>query len=206
MQNELETVINLVEKEGNFFVSSKEVAKKFGKRHKNILRDIANMQVSENFRLLNFEPSVEKDSLGIDRKIFYMSRDGFSKLVFGFTGQAACEWQEKFLEAFNKMERYIKEQVPALQARVMQLEHEKNTLLLETPKKPHHLKNTVLIPVPVNTLFGTEIEYRRVPKDCDRYSDMAYKEGELKRLSSCINGMAKKLDCLTKDLARLRRI
>ena len=203
--SEITTVINLVEQDGEYFVSSREVAKRFGKKHYNVLRDIENLQVSDNFRLLNFECSVEKDGGGIDRKIFYMTKDGFMMLAMGFTGKEATQWKETFIGAFNKMVTFIKEKIPELEAKVKKLESEKNTLLLDGIKKTHHLKNTVLVPVSVNTLFGPEIEYHRVPKDSDRYSDLSYKEGEMKRLASCLNGMAKKMDYLTREVALLRR-
>ena len=103
------------------------------------------------------------------------------------------------------MEGFIKEKLPALEARIKQLESEKKNLLLDEPKKPHHLKGTVLVPVSVNTLFGPEIEYHRVPKNSNKYSDLSYKEGELKRLSSCINGMVKKIDSLARSIALSRR-
>jgi Rha family phage regulatory protein len=202
---ELETVINLVERDGDYFVSSKEVAERFEKTHFHVLRDIDKLKVPDNFRLSNFLQSAEKDSQGIDRPVVYMTRDGFSILAFGFQGQKALDWKIAFLEAFNKMGRYIAEQLPAMQERIRQLESEKSSFLLESPKKPHHLKNTVLVPVSVSTMFGPELEYHRVPKDSDRYSDLAYKEGELKRLASCANGMSKKIDRLAREIALMRR-
>lgn len=202
---ELETVINLVEKDGEYFVSSKEVAERFEKRHDNVLRDIDNLQVPEKFKTPNFEDIFGMDSYGRQQRIVHMTRDGFSILAFGFQGKKALDWKIAFLEAFNKMGRYIAEQVPAMQERIRQLESEKNTILLDSPKKPHHLKNTVLVPVSVSTMFGPELEYHRVPKDSEIYSDLAYKEGELKRLASCANGMSKKIDRLAREIALMRR-
>jgi hypothetical protein len=54
-------------------------------------------------------------------------------------------------------------------------------------------------------LFGQEVEYHRVPKNSDAYSDLSYKEGELKRLTQLVGGMAKKMDSLARDVAQLRR-
>lgn len=203
--NEMNTVINLVEEDGDYFVSSKEVAERFLKRHDHVIRDIENLKVPDKFRSSNFGDIYGVDKYGRDQRVVLMTKDGFSILAFGFTGKKALEWKIMFLEAFNKMETFIKEKIPELEAKVKQLESEKNTLLLESPKKPHHAKNTVLVPISVNTLFGPEIEYHRVPKNSDRYSDLSYKEGELKRLASCLNGMAKKMDHLTREVALLRR-
>ena len=206
MRNELAQVINLVEHEGSYFVSSKEVAERFGKRHDHVLRDIENLQVPDNFRLPNFEQGAEKDGNGIDRPVVYMTKDGFSILAFGFVGKKALDWKIMFLNAFNKMGIYLAEKVPELEARVRQLESEKKNLLLDAPKKQHHLKNTVLVPVSVNTLFGPEIEYHRVLKDSDRYSDLSYKEGKIRHLSSCANGMLKNINMLAEEIAKLRRM
>lgn len=206
MRNELAQVINLVEQDGSYFVSSKEVAERFGKNHFHVLRDIKNLQVPDNYRLSNFGENFEQDSQGIDRPVVYMTKDGFSILAFGFTGEKALEWKLMFLEAFNKMESFIKEKIPALEARVKQLEIENKTLLLDGPKKQHHLKNTVLVPVTVNTLFGPEIEYHRVQKDQEGFSDLTYKEGKLRQLSSFATGMLKKITELTEDIALMRRM
>lgn len=197
--------INLIKRENDYFVSSKEVAQRFGKRHKNILRDIDNLQVSENFQRLNFEQGVEKDTNGIDQRVIYMTRDGFSILAFGFTGSEAMQWKENFLMAFNKMEDYIKEKIPLLESRIKSLESEKDLLLLEQKKLPHPNKGKVLIPIVVNTLFGPDIEYKRVKKDNKNYSDLSYKEGELKRLTQCATGMIRKMDEIAKDIALSRR-
>ena len=44
-----------------------------------------------------------------------MNRDGFSLLVMGFTGKKALEWKIKYIEAFNAMEKALREQsAPAL--------------------------------------------------------------------------------------------
>lgn len=205
MKNELQTVIKMVEKDGEYFVSSKEVAKKFGKRHDHVLRDIDSLQLPENFKLPNFGEGVEMDSNGINQRVFYMTKDGFSILAFGFSGKNALIWKLAFLEAFNKMEQFIKANIPFLQAKIETLEKEKKALLIEQTKKPHPLKNTVLVPHSVNTLFGPEIEYHRVKRDDNRYSDLSYKEGELKRLSQCVAGMAKKIDWLAREVAIQRR-
>ena len=39
--------------------------------------------------------------------MYLMTRDGFSLLVMGFTGQKALEWKLKYIEAFNYMEESI---------------------------------------------------------------------------------------------------
>ena len=48
------------------------------------------------------------DSYGRMQKAYYMNRDGFSLLVMGFTGAEAIEWKLKYIEAFNAMEKKLK--------------------------------------------------------------------------------------------------
>lgn len=89
--------------------TSRVVAEKFGKHHKNVLRDIENVMkdAGEAFNRLNFEPVSYLDAKGEERPMYEMTRDGFTLLAFGFTGKAAMEWKIRFIEAFNLMEAEI---------------------------------------------------------------------------------------------------
>ena len=88
--------------------TSLQVAEVFGKEHKNVLRDINNLNLDRlNFEQM-FSQGVEPDSYGRDRKVFYMNRDGFTLLAMGFTGKKALEFKIRYIEAFNRMESQIK--------------------------------------------------------------------------------------------------
>jgi len=87
--------------------SSLLIAEAFEKQHKNILRDIASLECSEEFNRLNFEPVAYKDSKGELRPMFNITRDGFVWLAMGFTGKKAAEFKEKFIAAFNAMEQAL---------------------------------------------------------------------------------------------------
>lgn len=41
--------------------------------------------------------------------MYIMNRDGFSLLAMGFTGKKALEWKLKYINAFNEMERQLRE-------------------------------------------------------------------------------------------------
>jgi len=88
--------------------TSLAIAEKFGKRHKNVLNAIRNLECSEAFRGLNFKPTfytVPGPNNSARREEMYeITRDGFAFLAMGFTGQEAAAWKEKFLEAFNQLE------------------------------------------------------------------------------------------------------
>lgn len=97
-------------KKGEAFCSSLDLARHFGKEHRNILRAIDNIanETGAEFTALNFEPSEYVDSTGRKLRCFDLSRDAFSLLVMGFTGREAMQWKLRYIEAFNKMEVEIR--------------------------------------------------------------------------------------------------
>lgn len=88
-------------------VTSLDVAETFGKEHKNILRDIEALGCSEEFSRLNFELISYVDSMNRQQKAYAMSRDGFTLLVMGYTGNLAMRFKEAYIEQFNAMEAQI---------------------------------------------------------------------------------------------------
>ncbi|MBF0262934.1 MAG: Rha family transcriptional regulator [Magnetococcales bacterium] len=101
--------IQLTSHAGIPMVSSLTVAEKFGKRHADVLRAIEKVrkECSVDFTERNFALSEYQDSTGRTLPMVIMPRDGFSMLMMRFTGSKAASWREKFIAAFNKMERYI---------------------------------------------------------------------------------------------------
>lgn len=39
--------------------------------------------------------------------MWWMSRDGFTFLVSGFTGKEAAQWKERYIDAFNRPEKKV---------------------------------------------------------------------------------------------------
>ncbi|MCW1369184.1 Rha family transcriptional regulator [Campylobacter jejuni] len=101
MDVELEVVDNAV------YTTSLSVAEVFNKNHKNIIRKI-NEFPKDNFTKLNFEPSKYIDSTGRILPCYKITRDGFSLLVMGFTGEKAYKWKIEFIKAFNEMEKRLR--------------------------------------------------------------------------------------------------
>jgi len=89
--------------------TSRLIAEAFDREHKNILRDINNLECSAEFTELNFEPSAYKDGSGRMLPAYNITRDGFVWLAMGFTGKKAAEFKEKFITAFNTMEKALLE-------------------------------------------------------------------------------------------------
>ena len=98
-------------KNGKPTVSTKEISDIFNKPHRNIMRDIENLKCSDNFRALNFERSTYTSPQNKTFDCYDMTKDGFAFLCMGFTGRKAAEWKEAYICAFNKMERYIKNEI-----------------------------------------------------------------------------------------------
>lgn len=88
---------------------SRKVAKVFGKEHKNVLTAIRDILVAEN-QATKFFYETEHEYRGQKFPMYLMNRDGFSLLVMGFTGSKAMQWKIKFIEAFNAMEKQLREQ------------------------------------------------------------------------------------------------
>lgn len=119
-------------------VNSLFVAKFFEKEHKNVLRDIAELDCSEEFSRLNFEPSKYTDERGKKQPCFEMTRDGFMFLAMGYRGKKAARIKEFYIKRFNDMENFIKTLITA--RREFPLLTENIKLLHENPK-PYHFSN-----------------------------------------------------------------
>ncbi|EOG7053078.1 Rha family transcriptional regulator [Campylobacter fetus] len=92
------------------FATSLSVSKVFEKQHQHILAKIAEFP-DDNFRASNFRLTERTAKFGAvvrSEPYYKISRDGFSLLVMGFTGQKAYKWKIEFIKAFNKMEAMIK--------------------------------------------------------------------------------------------------
>lgn len=87
--------------------TSLEVAKRFGKRHDNVLQKFDGLGCSDEFTALNFQVSEYIDATGKPNRMILMTKDGYMLLVGKFTGKAATLTMEKYIACFNAMARYI---------------------------------------------------------------------------------------------------
>lgn len=87
-------------------VSSRQVAEKFGKFHKDVLENIRNILVAEN-SATKFYQETTHEYRGQKFPEYLMNRDGFTLLAMGFTGKDALQWKMKYIAAFNEMERKL---------------------------------------------------------------------------------------------------
>lgn len=84
-------------------VSSRDIAKTFGKEHKDVLRAISNLECSDDFGRRNFAPSSYINKQNKSQPEYLITKDGFAFLVMGFTGKEAATFKEKYITAFNYM-------------------------------------------------------------------------------------------------------
>lgn len=114
----MNNLVKVINKDGQLVVSSRQLAENFGKEHKNILRDIdflvgqlKNEHTPKYFIFSEYQHEQNKQMY----PEYLLTRDGFSLLVMGFTGQKALQWKLKYIEAFNQMEEHIKQQLDTTQ-------------------------------------------------------------------------------------------
>ncbi|WP_297895524.1 Rha family transcriptional regulator [uncultured Campylobacter sp.] len=93
--------------DNGIFTTSLSVAAVFEKRHADIIAKISEFP-TDDFNERNFSLVKYQDQKGEFRPMYKMTRDGFSLLVMGFTGERAYKWKIEFIAAFNKMEAMIK--------------------------------------------------------------------------------------------------
>jgi Rha family phage regulatory protein len=88
---------------GKTVTDSLTVAEVFGKEHKNVIRDIENLECSDEFNRLNFERISYRDSMNREKPKYIITQDGFSFLVMGYTGKEAARFKEMYIAEFNRM-------------------------------------------------------------------------------------------------------
>lgn len=107
----MENLITRTE-DGKLVVSSRRVADDFKKEHAKVLRSIERyisespVLASQNYFI---KSNYKTNGNNKTYKEYLLTRDGFSLLVMGFNGREALEWKLKYIEAFNAMERKLKE-------------------------------------------------------------------------------------------------
>ena len=109
-------------KNNQVVVSSRQIAFSFNKIHKTILRNIKEILTAQNCAAKFFKETYYL-SRGKKYPEYLMNRDGFVLLVMGFTGKSAMSIKISYINAFNEMEKKLKE-----------LQKPKQVPLIEQPK------------------------------------------------------------------------
>jgi Rha family phage regulatory protein len=100
-----------------------------------VLQAIETLDCSKEFNRLNFQPNYYLDARNRAQPMYYITRDGFSFLVMGFTGIQAARFKEDFINAFNRMEKHLQSLDPSNLTRMeilqMAIESEQKCLQLQ---------------------------------------------------------------------------
>ena len=142
MDNQLMN-LGLTERDGKAIVSSRDIARVFEKEHRRVLQDIRT--IAENdpvWGLHNFVQSYYTNEQNKSQPEYLITRDGFTLLVMGYTGERAMWFKKAYIAAFNEMEsrfapRNYKEALLALVAaeeKKEALEAQNKVLQLTTDK------------------------------------------------------------------------
>jgi anti-repressor protein len=108
------TTTDLVIIENNLpTTTSLKIAEYFGKNHSKILRDIKKLLESGEIAEANFGLSSYTDNSGKSNPMYQITKDGFTLLTMGFTGAKALKFKVDYINAFNKMEQTLKNQIQA---------------------------------------------------------------------------------------------
>ena len=100
----------VIMKDQQAVTTSLQVAEGFEKQHKHVIEAIeAKIQSAENsahYKTM-FAEGTYQDSRNRNQKMYYMNRDGFAFIAFGFNGAKADEFKLKYIAAFNAMEEEL---------------------------------------------------------------------------------------------------
>lgn len=91
------------------------LAEVFNKQHKNVIQAIeTKINSAENSAQYKkmFVEATYTDKSGKRNKMYYLNRDGFTFIAMGFTGSKVDEFKLKYIEAFNKMEQIVRQELP----------------------------------------------------------------------------------------------
>jgi Rha family phage regulatory protein len=102
-----------------------KVAQVHKKRHDNVMA-LVRKRIAEagDWGLLNFKEIAYTDAGGRSYPMFAMTKDGYQFLVGKMSGAKAVQHQIAFIEAFNAMAQYLRNQRDGLRYRCMEKELE----------------------------------------------------------------------------------
>ena len=127
--------------------TSLQVAETFGKKHKNVIRDLKNQMDKIRSSDLSHE-MFQEDTYeigGREYPMYRMNKDGFTLLVMSYTDDKSMQFKLRYIQAFNEMEQELKNQssklrLPQNNAEMLQVVQNVNE---ETNKRIDEVENSV---------------------------------------------------------------
>lgn len=129
----------VVYKKEKIYAESQIVADVFEKNHQHVLRDIRDLEkvCSKEFWQSNFGQSTYK-ARGKEYPCYHLTRDGFTMLAMGFTGEKAVQFKELYIKRFNDQEKFI---TSLNMARMEFKDLTDNVQLMHNPVMGYHYSN-----------------------------------------------------------------
>ena len=95
--------------DGQPVTTSLKISEVFEKSHKDVLKAMKNIEVSEEFGRRNFAPTSYIDQQNKTCPMYYLTEKGATRLITAFSGKKASVWIEKYIEAFDEMRKALLE-------------------------------------------------------------------------------------------------
>lgn len=162
--------------DGQLITSSLLVAEAFHKEHKDVLRKIENLDITDDFLSAHFYAHNQKVTFGKggqrDSKVYRMTKDGFMLLVMGFTGKRAMDIKIAYINAFNRMAAQLAQQTsPRLDGQITPEQQEalKQLVLTRSKSVPpeHQPRAAITLWSALKSHFGRS--YKKI--DANQYSE-----------------------------------
>ena len=120
---------------GQVVTDSLTVAEVFEKTHDKVLRDIRELGCSKEFSLTNFGESTYTNERGREYTKYFISEQGFTLLVMGYTGQKAMEFKERYIAEFHRMREELSKPRMLTRLELIELARESELARIEAEKK-----------------------------------------------------------------------
>lgn len=93
--------------ESTAFRTSLQVAEEFGKTHAQVLKDIRELECSEDFRRNNFKETTYTDKQFNQQPMFLMTYGGFIFLISTYGGEKSVYYRIQYIKKFKMMEAFL---------------------------------------------------------------------------------------------------
>lgn len=144
--------------------SSRNIARDFGKEHRNVMRDIEGVLKNEQAHGMFYKTTYIHEQNKQEYPMYLMNRDGFTLLVMGFTGNKAMEFKLKYIDAFNKMEQFMNSPEMIVQ-RALEIQQRKVELLEQQIEEDKRYTN-----------FGKVVEVAETSINVGAYAKLLYEK------------------------------
>ncbi|EME7133919.1 Rha family transcriptional regulator [Enterococcus faecium] len=202
----------VIMKDQQAVTTSLQVAEVFGKEHKVVLKAIDELKegvaensadsfdgVAQNYADLFYEDTYIHPQNKQKYRQIIMNRDGFTLLAMGFTGKKALQFKLQYINAFNEMEKTIKEKsvsIPTtkrgLALLALEASEETNQRVDVIEQEVFDLKDNQPLPQGEYSIISSRIN-KRVYEVADAYSINRSNRKTIGLLFKDINSGVKKI-------------